>query len=773
MRLKVFRTQDICTFELLWGQGQELSVEIPYPSDLTHHYQTWRTAYLDYYSHWKQTPPPPNPDLPPSPLRARVQSSGSLAATPKDYRKQLVEAEAALLRCFRNWLSHADLLPLRSTIARAETQPHSPTIDLFLTCKPAELEYLPWEAWEIPIELGSSKTLRIARTPANLRDQTIPRSARDQARVLAILGDDTGLNFQAELAALQALSVTTIAGSTRESLADLKARIIAAISDPQGWDILFFAGHSDETSFTGGELAIAPGISVLVQELKPALQQAKHNGLQLAIFNSCRGLSIANALIEVGLSQVVIMREPIHNQVAQLFLIEFVKQLAQYQDSHTALLLACQALAQANDRTLDYPSAHLIPSFFRHPQAPLLQLQPSSRWHAIARVLPSRKQAAVWAAIAGLSLVVPIQDLLMDGRWMVQALYRQVTHQIPQTLPPTVLVQIDEASIRDRGLDARKINPIDRRYLAEVLEKVQTLNPRVIGIDFLLDRRTSPPEDARLIQAIQAQPVSLVFASDTKDGQTRAPLPEFAKPHLQGQVDLFPWYLSLPAAPNCRDRCPFAYTLARTAVARTADRAKTDRLTQTHLWPIATWAESVGQPWFHPLLDFSIPPKQVYRPISAQQLFKQIPSDLQPAPIVLIAAGGYDEAGVNGHGEDNFTLPSAIAYWNRQQNRPVSVFTGAEAHAYMVHHLWYQRWVIPIPDWLGVLLAGSIAHLWSLRRRQTRFPLKPLLLITGLSGMIGLQLFISIGILLPWGLPTLLLWLYPLPKKTLLKQTSP
>jgi hypothetical protein len=76
----------------------------------------------------------------------------------------------------------------------------------------------------------------------------------------------------------------------------LKAEIVNAITDERGWDVLFFAGHSNETALTGGELAIAPGVSLFFQELAQPLTIAMERGLQFALFNSCSGLSLANSL---------------------------------------------------------------------------------------------------------------------------------------------------------------------------------------------------------------------------------------------------------------------------------------------------------------------------------------------------------------------------------------------------------------------------------------------------------------------------------------------
>lgn len=93
-----------------------------------------------------------------------------------------------------------------------------------------------------------------------------------------------------------------------QEIAELKAKISAAIADERGWDVLFFAGHSNETVLTGGELAIAPNVSLSISEITPQLLKAKQRGLQFALFNSCSGLTLANSLIDLGLSQVAVMR---------------------------------------------------------------------------------------------------------------------------------------------------------------------------------------------------------------------------------------------------------------------------------------------------------------------------------------------------------------------------------------------------------------------------------------------------------------------------------
>lgn len=105
--------------------------------------------------------------------------------------------------------------------------------------------------------------------------------------------------------------------------------------------------NSNETPLTGGDLKIAPNSAIgeadtsrciAIQDITQPLQQARDRGLQFAIFNSCSGISIAESLINLGLPQVAVMREPIHNTVAQEFLVQFLNALAEYKDVHEALI---------------------------------------------------------------------------------------------------------------------------------------------------------------------------------------------------------------------------------------------------------------------------------------------------------------------------------------------------------------------------------------------------------------------------------------------------
>ncbi|MFO0108776.1 MAG: histidine kinase, partial [bacterium] len=157
--------------------------------------------------------------------------------------------------------------------------------------------------------------------------------------------------------------------------------------------------------------------------------------------------------------------------------------------------------------------------------------------------------------------------------------------------------------------------------------------------------------------------------------------------------------------------------------------------------------------------------------IPAWQLLenKVIPKNL-PEQIVIIAPGGYEEAGISQDGEDNFSVSDfpAIKYWRDQEN-PINqsqILTGGEYHAYMVHHLLTERLVIAIPDFwmIGVaILIGKSLSLYLLPSKKSNQPQSLIIItiVTGIYGLISLQLYISAtAILLPWLLPSVTLWFY-------------
>ena len=130
------------------------------------------------------------------------------------------------------------------------------------------------------------------------------------------------------------------------------------------WDILFFAGHS-QTELETGRIYINPEDSLSLEELSYALKKAvDRGGLKIAIFNSCDGLGLASFLERLNLPQIIVMREPVPDRVAQQFLKYFLNDFASGKHFYLAVREARERLQALEG---NYPGASWQPIIIQNP----------------------------------------------------------------------------------------------------------------------------------------------------------------------------------------------------------------------------------------------------------------------------------------------------------------------------------------------------------------------------------------------------------------------
>ena len=809
--LKVWLKQEqSCLFLLIWdNRRKQLTASTPYSRDVQKWYQRWRQRYYRFYQ---------------LPSLQAPRNSGQLNPGTGDPAHDLMEAEGELIQAFQRWLGEGDvrniqhqiqdeLARMSQSISESNQEVgDQPGIDIFLACDSEEMARLPWEAWPLVSKWVSPGVVRIVRTAMNgPQEKSAFKSAArcGKARILTILGDDPRLPLQEDWKAMRSLKsiadVKRFTWQPEDDAAAIKTKIAQTICDAHGWDVLFFAGHSDETSATGGRIAIAPNISLSISEIEEYITQAREHGLQLAIFNSCSGLSIANSLLDLGI-QVAVMREPIRNDVAQSFLKPLCQQLAKHKNIHDALLSASQHLQSAEK--FAYPSAHLLPSFFSPSGIVPYRIEPAAWKRQLKKYWPTRKwlptalEATALGAVLTVSALASVQVTLLNWRTFVQASYRHVTKQIPlNELPNVLLVAIDQESIEKEqlhrseiGLEPMQIWPMDRAYLAKLIARLSDLGARVIGIDYNLSNEQ--PREDELTQAIQAAIEKLgawyVFGDSEWDNRELRHEVANRKWSLQGKVTLYPWDVPLPEDATCRLPCPFIYLLSvakilsqrpdapQPTVKSQADfqlevsgylrRQERDNQDQAIISLIAQSDSPLGM---RSIIDFSIPPEQAYKTISAQELLSHtLPNsyfqhNIQ-RQVVIIASGGYAEAA------DNLAAPPAIMYWCHSQQRIEPqlgncprIFTGGEINAYIAHQLLSSHRIVQIPDWWMICLAallgkGGVLVLLKQPATQRRKQVLTLIGANFVYGLFVLQVYISAGTLVPWSFPSVIFWSYVL-----------
>ncbi|HEY9658285.1 MAG TPA: CHAT domain-containing protein, partial [Allocoleopsis sp.] len=218
-----------------------------------------------------------------------------------------------------HWLRSSEFLnierKLRSLLVPTED------IRLILETNDLWLWRLPWQQWDW---LQDYPRADIAlSSPEYRRQGSSSNFFRKKIKVLAILGGSQGLDLQGEANFLKNLPNAETTFLSNPSRQEFNVHLW----NQQGWDILFFAGHSQTEGKTGRiYLNENPtNNSITIEQLEEALRAAIDHGLKLAIFNSCDGLGLALALERLHIPVVLVMREPVPNRVAQAFFDYFLE----------------------------------------------------------------------------------------------------------------------------------------------------------------------------------------------------------------------------------------------------------------------------------------------------------------------------------------------------------------------------------------------------------------------------------------------------------------
>lgn len=385
---------------------------------------------------------------------------------------------------------------------------------------------LPWLAWDL---LQAHPEVGIAYSPLEFETAVQPQIARgrQQVRILAVFGDSTHLDLEPDRQALRALAGAEVVFLDRPDARSL----IQTLRDDRGWDILFFAGHSKSQGQTGW-IDINDRESLAIDQFRNAMREALSHSLEIAIFNSCDGLGLAQQLTDLQVPAIVVMQEVVPDTVAQSFLTEFLREYAAGKSLSTAVRRSQERL----EAFADLPGATRLPMLFQHPaKVPLTWAQLHHRVRQKVRFPPWRSVLATSAIIAALVMGVRWAGKLQA--WELQA-FDALMRQLPaeKADPRLLLVGVDEEDIRQYG------HPLPDAVLARLLDKLSQYQPTAIGLDIVRDAPVPPGNTDGypvLVRHFQQNPNTIGICAFGRDLKTSiAHLPEI--PELQtGFADLY------------------------------------------------------------------------------------------------------------------------------------------------------------------------------------------------------------------------------------------
>lgn len=272
-------------------------------------------------------------------------------------RREIDESSEALKHHFRAWLCSDEFRPIREELL-VNLSP-SEEVRVIIETRDVELRLLPWHEWDF---FDKYRSAEVALSPLNYQ-RTLKKvgDSRIKARILAILGDSYGINIQADRKLLENLPNANIVFLAQPSYQEVDEQLW----DVQGWDILFFAGHSiSEADGTTGKIFINASQYLTISQLRNPIKNAISRGLKLAIFNSCDGLGIAQQLEDLNIPQIIVMREPVPDLVAQEFLKYF---LAAFSRGEPLCLAMREARERLQVREYEFPCATWLPVLCQNP----------------------------------------------------------------------------------------------------------------------------------------------------------------------------------------------------------------------------------------------------------------------------------------------------------------------------------------------------------------------------------------------------------------------
>lgn len=343
------------------------------------------------------------------------------------------------------------------------------------------IQGLPWHLWNFFEDYPKAAIAFGVRDRRRVELQPPTRS--NKVRILAILGSSIGIDTQSDYRILKSLPGAELVLLEEPERSELDEKLW----DKRGWDILFFAGHS-QTEEKSGRIYINSTESLTIPQLKNALKKAIARGLQLAIFNSCDGLGLAQQLAPLHIPQVIVMREPVPDQVAQAFLKGFLEAYAEGSSLYFATWEAREKLQRLESR---FPCASWLPVLYHNPAVEPLT------WQQLHRTDRRLIYTGVVASIAVTLIVVLLRQL-----GMLQTLEWQAFDQLIQLRPPEelaerlLIVEATEEDVNTYGF------PIPDGVLAQAIAKLEQYQPRVIGLDIFRDRPVGD-QHAALVQQFE------------------------------------------------------------------------------------------------------------------------------------------------------------------------------------------------------------------------------------------------------------------------------
>ncbi|OUL30742.1 CHASE2 domain-containing protein [Nostoc sp. 106C] len=396
------------------------------------------------------------------------------------------DSAQALRDRLNTWLKSESFRPIREQWLK-QLMP-SDEVRVLICTEISQLQKLPWHLWDLLEIYSKAEVVLSALEYEQLKSKVVTH--RKKVRILAILGNGADIDIQKDKQLLEKLpnAATTF-------LVEPQRRDINNQLWNKPWDILFFAGHSLTEGDTG-RIYINKTDSLTISELKYALKKAVASGLQLGIFNSCDGLGLARELLNLHIPQIIVMREPVPDLVAQKFLQHFLKIFAEGKSLYLAVRDSRERLQGLEN---EFPCASWCPVICQNPaEVPLT-------WQELCGTTERKYQFSLSKRIRPTALLasVAITSLVIGVRYlgMLQILELKAFDQLMRLRPDEpqdrrlLIITVDEQDIQYQDHSGMKRRgSLSDTALDKLLQKLEPYQPQAIGLNIYRDFPVKPEQ---------------------------------------------------------------------------------------------------------------------------------------------------------------------------------------------------------------------------------------------------------------------------------------
>ncbi|MDF5706626.1 MAG: CHASE2 domain-containing protein [Nostoc sp. S4] len=343
------------------------------------------------------------------------------------------------------------------------------------------LRKLPWHLWCF---FNDYPKAEVGLSSIEFETITQVKKYTPQVKILAILGESKEINIDADRKILESLP----SAKTVFLVEPKHSELDTILWDNQGWNILYFAGHSySNYEINNGYIYINKNEHLNINYLTNSLRKALINGLEIAIFNSCDGLALAQKLENLHIPQIIIMRERVPDKVAQEFLKHFLTNFAEGQSFYLSVRHAREKLQGLES---EFPAASWLPVICQNPAviSPTWEKLRGKTQEIKKYISHSSQQIKLsYKIILFFSLVVTIVvtliryfGLLKYGEIKVLDYLMQM-RSLESEDSRLLIVGADEKDIRTYGY------PLPDAVITQLLDKLQQYQPAAIGLNIVRD----------------------------------------------------------------------------------------------------------------------------------------------------------------------------------------------------------------------------------------------------------------------------------------------